>query len=276
MSSIIHFTDEIGAWRYLLPALFDLNEFLFDWEFCRFPGGIELADELLSDDRRQIFSPIDPAHKQYVSKWLGLNGLPSPEIPMYFWSTTQEDFLGLPCIHLPMMLDEQNDFIVGIKSRYPSISLVELCYERSLDIRKRQYLSKLLSPALAQCLANQFNSLSIAPTPQSKVRSNFPSNTPTPPPRVRSSSPPIAPTTQPKVQNIPYWAASFENNEHLAILLHIDRHDVITEAEVNKLLGSARLARKFTNSIDEYSSMLPFSIQVQASEAGMRYLKNLY
>ena len=71
----------------------------------------------------------------------------------------------------------------------------------------------------------------------------------------------------------PHWSIALVDNQYLPILVHIDEYDCITEAEVIKMLGNARLARRFTTKLDEYSKLLPFDVKVQSSASGNRYNK---
>ncbi len=65
----------------------------------------------------------------------------------------------------------------------------------------------------------------------------------------------------------------FENNPHLQILKHIDRHEKITESEVNHILGGSRRKREFDNKWRDYLAYLPFSIRVETSKSGSHYVK---
>jgi ribosomal protein S28E/S33 len=67
----------------------------------------------------------------------------------------------------------------------------------------------------------------------------------------------------------------FENNPHLQILEHIDRHGKITESEVNHMLRNPRKGREFANKLREYLPELHFSIIVETSESGSCYLKEI-
>lgn len=69
------------------------------------------------------------------------------------------------------------------------------------------------------------------------------------------------------------WYSSFQDNPHLTILSHIEKHGAITEAEASSLLGNPRSVRQFANRLSEYSQHLPFSIRVEPSSQGNRYLK---
>jgi hypothetical protein len=70
-----------------------------------------------------------------------------------------------------------------------------------------------------------------------------------------------------------HWSITLVDNQYLPILAHIDEYNCITEAEIIKVMGSARLARKFTTSFDEYSKLLPFDIKVEFTTSGNRYTK---
>jgi hypothetical protein len=70
-----------------------------------------------------------------------------------------------------------------------------------------------------------------------------------------------------------HWSILFTNNQHLPVLIHIDKYGCITEAELIKMLGSSRSGRKFTLMLEEYSKQLPFNIKVQPSASGSRYIK---
>ncbi|WP_309744115.1 hypothetical protein [Chamaesiphon sp. OTE_20_metabat_361] len=69
------------------------------------------------------------------------------------------------------------------------------------------------------------------------------------------------------------WHDRFIDNPHLSILQHIEKHGTITEAEASAKLGNARSVRQFANKLEEYSQDLPFSIRVESSPKGNRYLK---
>jgi hypothetical protein len=69
------------------------------------------------------------------------------------------------------------------------------------------------------------------------------------------------------------WCDRFIDNPHLGILQHIEKHGTITEAEASSKLGNARSVRQFANKLEEYAPDLPFSIRVESSPKGNRYLK---
>ncbi len=69
------------------------------------------------------------------------------------------------------------------------------------------------------------------------------------------------------------WHEKFIDNPHLSVLQHIEKHGTITEAEASSKLGNARSVRQFANKLEEYTPDLPFSIRVESSPKGNRYLK---
>ncbi len=69
------------------------------------------------------------------------------------------------------------------------------------------------------------------------------------------------------------WSDKFIDNPHLSVLQHIEKHGTITESEASSKLGNARSVRQFANKLEEYAPDLPFSIRVESSPKGNRYLK---
>jgi DNA repair exonuclease SbcCD ATPase subunit len=69
------------------------------------------------------------------------------------------------------------------------------------------------------------------------------------------------------------WHDKFVDNPHLSVLQHIEKHGTITESEASSKLGNARSVRQFANKLEEYAQDLPFSIRVESSPKGNRYLK---
>ncbi|AFY92474.1 hypothetical protein [Chamaesiphon minutus] len=69
------------------------------------------------------------------------------------------------------------------------------------------------------------------------------------------------------------WHDKFIDNPHLPVLQHIEKHGTITEAEASIKLGNARSVRQFANKLEEYTPDLPFSIRVESSPKGNRYIK---
>jgi chromosome segregation ATPase len=71
------------------------------------------------------------------------------------------------------------------------------------------------------------------------------------------------------------WEAKFIDNPHLRVLQHIEKHGTITEAEASSKLGNTRSVRQFANKLAEYTRDLPFSIRVESSPKGNRYIKEI-
>jgi chromosome segregation ATPase len=69
------------------------------------------------------------------------------------------------------------------------------------------------------------------------------------------------------------WHDKFIDNPHLTVLQHIEKHGTITEAEASSKLGNARSVRQFANKLEEYTPDIPFSIRVESSPKGNRYIK---
>jgi hypothetical protein len=69
------------------------------------------------------------------------------------------------------------------------------------------------------------------------------------------------------------WHEKFIDNPHLPVLQHIEKHGTITEAEASSKLGNTRSVRQFANKLEEYTPDLPFSIRVESSPKGNRYIK---
>lgn len=85
--------------------------------------------------------------------------------------------------------------------------------------------------------------------------------------------PPIVDREIDEIVCLDEWYDKFIDNPHLTVLKHIDKHGTITESEASKKLGNARSVRQFANKLEEYAEDLPFSIRVESSPKGNRYLK---
>ncbi|MGB3294137.1 MAG: BREX-6 system phosphatase PglZ [Phormidesmis sp.] len=71
------------------------------------------------------------------------------------------------------------------------------------------------------------------------------------------------------------WQNSFEDEAIGKVFVHIDCHDVITETELTALLGSPRQARRFAIQFETYLQKVPFSVRVDSTASGKRYVKDL-
>jgi hypothetical protein len=85
--------------------------------------------------------------------------------------------------------------------------------------------------------------------------------------------PPIVDREIDEIACLDEWYEKFVDNPHLTVLKHIEKHGTITESEASKKLGNARSVRQFANKLEEYAEDLPFSIRVESSPKGNRYLK---
>jgi hypothetical protein len=85
--------------------------------------------------------------------------------------------------------------------------------------------------------------------------------------------PPIVDRDFDEIVCLDRWYDKFIDNPHLTVLKHIEKHGTITESEASKKLGNARSVRQFANKIEEYAQDLPFSIRVESSPKGNRYLR---
>jgi hypothetical protein len=77
------------------------------------------------------------------------------------------------------------------------------------------------------------------------------------------------------IAEIGKWEDHFADNPHLTVLQHIEKHGTITEAEASIKLGNARSVRQLANKLAEYARDLPFSIRVESSPKGNRYIKEI-
>ena len=85
--------------------------------------------------------------------------------------------------------------------------------------------------------------------------------------------PPVVSRDLDEIVCLDEWYDKFIDNPHLTVLKHIEKHGTITESEASKKLGNARSVRQFANKLEEYAQDLPFSIRVESSPKGNRYLK---
>lgn len=69
------------------------------------------------------------------------------------------------------------------------------------------------------------------------------------------------------------WQDSFSDANIKQVFLHLDRHNSLTEAELNQMLGSPRQARRFAGNLEQYLTRVPFSVKVETTSNGKRYVK---
>jgi hypothetical protein len=280
----IHFSIETSAWRYLLPALFNFSESTFIWEVCRFPQGFIDADKALLRDN--VFSAVNPGCERYVVEWLERYGTPPTDLAVYWWGTEESPIEGMPFIQLPRLQSDHNAFLLHLKSLYPLRSLSSLVRERSLDPLDRVTLRKFLTPQLTTALSKQLAAASLLqalPPTQPEIPAQVQPPTQDDDDIQDSGDYSVVDVYEDfardevetaENEHCPHWSIAFTGNQHLPILAHIEEYGCVTEAEVIKMLGNARLARGFTTQLDIYSRLLPFDVKVQPSLSGNRYIKS--
>ncbi|BAU63370.1 alkaline phosphatase domain-containing protein [Stanieria sp. NIES-3757] len=69
------------------------------------------------------------------------------------------------------------------------------------------------------------------------------------------------------------WQDSFSDANIKQVFLHLDRHNSLTETELNQMLGSPRQARRFAGNLEQYLTQVPFSVKVETTSNGKRYVK---
>jgi hypothetical protein len=69
------------------------------------------------------------------------------------------------------------------------------------------------------------------------------------------------------------WQDSFEDENIRAVFIHLQRHGSVTEHELTQFLGGARKARSFSLAFEEYLKKVPFSVRIETTASGKRYVK---
>jgi hypothetical protein len=136
----LHFCNEQGAWRYLIPALLDLPQPDFNWDVCRFPQGFSMGHCLLESS---CFSFVPTGLEEYVTQWIEIYGLDNltQKISIHWWG---EAVLSLPSTQLPRHDSVTNGFILDLISKYPLLSLRALLVERGMHPIDRLKLRQVL------------------------------------------------------------------------------------------------------------------------------------
>ncbi len=68
------------------------------------------------------------------------------------------------------------------------------------------------------------------------------------------------------------WQDSFEDENIRAVFSHLQRHGSVTENELTQFLGGARKARSFSLAFEEYLKKVPFSVRIETTASGKRYV----
>ncbi|MFM2310979.1 MAG: hypothetical protein RLZZ04_255 [Cyanobacteriota bacterium] len=69
------------------------------------------------------------------------------------------------------------------------------------------------------------------------------------------------------------WQNSFIDANIKQVFLHLEQHHSLTESELNQMLGSPRQARRFAGNLEQYLTQVPFSVRVETTSNGKRYVK---
>lgn len=69
------------------------------------------------------------------------------------------------------------------------------------------------------------------------------------------------------------WQDSFADETVRRVFLHLQQHGSITEPELNQILGSARMVRRFSLDFEEHLKKVPFSVRIETTSNGKRYVK---
>lgn len=69
------------------------------------------------------------------------------------------------------------------------------------------------------------------------------------------------------------WLATIGDEGVRKVILHIATHGEATEADVERLLGSAREARRFARRFEQYAALVPFEMTIDGYGGGKAYRK---
>ncbi len=82
-----------------------------------------------------------------------------------------------------------------------------------------------------------------------------------------------APSVPPPTTTPLSWADTIADEAIRKVFLHIEKHGVITETEVTKILGSPRATRRFSVDWELHLTKLPFIVKTEPGDAGKRWVK---
>ena len=69
------------------------------------------------------------------------------------------------------------------------------------------------------------------------------------------------------------WADAFEDPGVRRVFVHLHEYGVVSEAELNTFLGSPRAVRRFALKFETHAANAPFSVRVETTPEGKRYVK---
>ncbi len=70
------------------------------------------------------------------------------------------------------------------------------------------------------------------------------------------------------------WRDDFEDLSVRQVFVHLAEYGAVTEAELNRMLGSPRRVRRFSLSFEDYARRLPFGVRIETTPTGKRYVKD--
>jgi hypothetical protein len=125
-----------------------------------------------------------------------------------------------------------------------------------------------------------------ASRPSTPARPAVSSSSPNPP---STSTPPVSPAEPTPQQNPspvgpgprwadpiyswPDWSLAIDDLPMRAALVQIERHGLLTEAELVQMVGDARRARRFANSYEGWLKEAPFSVTISTVNGAKSYLR---
>lgn len=71
-----------------------------------------------------------------------------------------------------------------------------------------------------------------------------------------------------------YWVDNFEDESLQRVFRHLEDHGSVNEAELTQMLGSPRKVRRFAKQFDEYLLKIPFTVHIEATASGKRYVRD--
>jgi hypothetical protein len=69
------------------------------------------------------------------------------------------------------------------------------------------------------------------------------------------------------------WLAHLPDDGVRKVFAHLAQYGVVTEAELTNLVGSALRARQFARNLENHQAVVPFTVRVETTPVGKRYIK---
>jgi len=83
----------------------------------------------------------------------------------------------------------------------------------------------------------------------------------------------VGPASTSSESNRSSWLDELPDQATRDVFQHLQEHGTLTEAELVRLIGSARNARKFGLRLESLLTVAPFDVQVEAGASGKRYVR---